>query len=137
MEELNDDELQELLSRGAGTGDDLFTPKENSDLLAYQKLFDTLAEEPSQGLSFSFAANVRRKIQEQLNRKSDRRFNLLAVTIFALSLVLAYCLLMWISPATGGLILNVVLKFKWVLSMMIMTFFCLLISKQRDVRTES
>jgi len=136
MEELNDDELQELLSRGTGTGNNIFSQKENSDILAYRKLFTALAEEPSQGLSFSFAANVRRKIQEQLNRKSDRRFNLLAATIFALSIALAYGLLMWISPATGSLILEVVLKFKWVLAMIIIVFFCFLLTNQRDVKRE-
>ena len=136
MEELNDDELQQLLSRGPIAGDDRISEKGNSDLFAYQELFKTLATEPAQGLPFSFAANVRRKLQEQLNRKSDMKFNILAVAIFTVSLALAYGLLVLINPATGSLILNAVLKFKWVLAMIISVFFCFLLIDQRLVKRE-
>ena len=136
MEELNDDELQELLSRDNRTDNNLFSQKENTDLRAYQELFNVLDTEPAQGLPLSFAANVRRKLQEQLNRKNDMKFNILAIAIFTVSLALAYSLLAVISPATGNLILNVVLKFRWVLITVISMFFCFLLADQRLVKRE-
>jgi len=137
MEELNDDKLQDLLSSGGNiAGDQNYSNKQVSDLLAYQDLFKALDTAPVQGLPFSFAANVRRKLQERLNRKSDFRFNILAVTIFTLSLILGYGLLQLISQATADLVLNLVIKFKWMLLCVICLFFCILIVEQRLVKRE-
>jgi len=136
MEELNDDELQELSGRGPVSGDNTFGEREAGDLLAYQDLFKALDTEPVEGLPFSFASNVRRKVQEHLNRKSDIRFNILAVTILILSAVLGYGLLQLISKDTAELALTMVLKFKWVLLSVICLFFCLLLIDQRLVRRE-
>ncbi|MCX2450097.1 hypothetical protein OQX61_02330 [Pedobacter sp. PLR] len=136
MEELNDDELQELLSRGSISGDNTFSGKDTDDLLAYQDLFKALDTEPAQGLSLSFASNVRRKLQERLNRKSDIRFNILALTIFMLSPILAYGLLHLINPTTADLVLSMVLKFKWVLLSVICLFFCILGIDQRLVKRD-
>ena len=134
MEQLNDDELQELLNLASTSGDKRLSEKEAGDLLAYQDLFKALETEPLAGLSLSFASNVRRKIQERLNRKSDIRFNIMAVFIFMLSLVLGYGLLQLISQTTADLVLNIVLKFKWMLISVICLFFCLLAIEQRLVK---
>ena len=136
MEELNDDELQELLNLTSTSGDKRLSEKEAGDLLAYQDLFKALETAPSTGLPLSFASNVRRKLQEQLNRKSDIRFNITAVSVFVLSLVLGYGLLQLISETTADLVLNVVLKFKWILISVIGLFFCLLAIEQRLVKRE-
>lgn len=136
MEELNDDELQELLSKGPIFGDNNFSQKANRNMLAYQQLFKTLAAEPALGLPFSFAANVKRKAQALCRRKSDRRFNILALVIFTLSLALAYGLLTLINPTTGNLVLATVLKFRWVLLMIISVFFCFLLIDQRLLKRE-
>ena len=136
MEELNDDELQELLSQGLSSGNKSFNEKEAGDLLAYQDLFKALETAPLAGLPLSFASNVRRKLQEQLNRKSDIRFNIMAVSVFVLSLVLGYGLLQLISESTAELVLNVVLKFKWILISVIGLFFCLLAIEQRLVKRD-
>ena len=136
MEELNDDELQELLSLGSTYGDKELNEKEVSDLLGYKDLFIALETEPIAGLPLGFASNVRRKIQERLNRKSDIRFNIMAVFIFMLSLVLGYGLLQLISQTTADLVLNMVLKFKWMLISVICLFFCLLAIEQRLVKRE-
>jgi len=134
MEQLNDDELQELLNLASTSGDKRLSEKEAGDLLAYQDLFKALETEPLAGLPLSFASNVRRKIQERLNRKSDIRFNIMAVFIFMLSLVLGYGLLQLISQTTADLVLNIVLKFKWMLISVICLFFCLLAIEQRLVK---
>lgn len=111
MEKLNDDELQELLF----------------------KAFDSPAAE---GLPLSFASNVRRKIQEQLNRKSDIRFNILVLCIFMLSLVMGYGLLYVIHQTTADLVLTMVLKFKWLLLSAICLFFLFLGIDQRLVKRD-
>ena len=136
MEELNDDELQELLSQGLSSGNKSLNEKEAGDLLAYQDLFKALETAPLAGLPLSFGSNVRRKLQEQLNRKSDIRFNIMAVSVFVLSLVLGYGLLQLISETTADLVLNVVLKFKWILISVIGLFFCLLAIEQRLVKRD-
>jgi hypothetical protein len=136
MEELNDDELQELLGRGSISSNNKLSEKEADDLLSYQNLFRALETEPLAGLPFTFASNVKRKLQERLNRKSDIRFNIMAVTIFMLSLVLGYGLLQLISQPTADLVLNIVFKFKWILFCVICLFFCLLAIDQRLIKRE-
>lgn len=136
MEELNDDELQDLLDHGSMSGNNKLSEKESSDLLSYQDLFKALKTEPLPGLPFSFASNVKQKLQERLNRKSDIRFNVMAVTIFILSLVLGYGLLQLISQTTADLVLNIVFKFKWILFWVVCLFFCLLAIDQRLIKRE-
>ncbi|MCX2485055.1 hypothetical protein [Pedobacter sp. MR2016-24] len=136
MEELNDDELQDLLSGDSISGNNELSEKAVSDLLSYQDLFSTLKTAPQTGLPLSFASNVRRTLQERLNRKSDMRFNVMAVTIFVLSLALGYALLQLISQTTADLILNMVFKFKWLLFSIVCLFFCVLAIDQRLVRRD-
>jgi hypothetical protein len=134
MEELNDDELQELLSNGSIPGDNMFSEKSTNDLLAYQNLFRALSTEPEQGLPLQFASNVRRKLQEQANRKNDLRFNIMAVGIFAATLGLSYGLITLISPENGTMVVNTVLRFKWVLTAIIFAFFSFMLIDQRLVK---
>ena len=136
MEELNDDELQDLLGRGSISGNNNLSETEAGDLLSYQHLFRALEAEPLPGLPFSFASNVKRKLQERLNRKSDIRFNVMAVIIFVLSLVLGFGLLQLINQTTADLVLYIVFKFKWILFWAICLFFCLLAIDQRLVKRE-
>ncbi|WP_219226429.1 hypothetical protein [Pedobacter antarcticus] len=131
MEELNDDQLQDLLSNSPISSENTLNEKDTGDLLAYQNLFKALDTEPAQGLSFSFASNVRRKIQERLNRKSDRQFNIVAITIFILSSLLGYGLLLLIDQTAADMVLNMVLKFKWLLLSVTCLFFGLLLINQR------
>ena len=81
----------------------------------------------------SFAANVRRKLQEQVNRKNDLRFNLLALVIFAAGLTLAYGLLAAISPESGDMFLNAIISFKWLLLTLVTGFVGYLFIDQRLV----
>ena len=136
MEELNDDELQDFLDRSIGNIEHTSGEKATADLLAYQDLFKALQTEPVQGLPLSFASNVKRKLQEGLNRKSDLRFNILAAIIVMLSLLLAYGLLQLISQATAALVLSMVVKFKWVLASVIFLFFSFLLIDQRLIKRQ-
>lgn len=134
MKELDDDELQELLNNGLVPDGKTLSEDDKDDLLTYQNLFTTLGTEPEQGLPMGFAANVRRKLQEQINRKSDLRFNLIALSIFVVGLTLAYGLLFVISPESGNMFLNAVISFKWVLVTLVVGFFAFLFIDQRLVK---
>ncbi|MDB5150470.1 MAG: hypothetical protein JWQ57_4490 [Mucilaginibacter sp.] len=134
MKELNDDELQELLNNGLVPDNKPLSKDDKSDLLAYQNLFTALGTEPEQGLPMSFAANVRRKLQEQINRKSDLRFNLFALSIFVVGLTLAYGLLSVISPESGDMFLNAVISYKWELVTLVVGFIAFLFVDQRLVK---
>lgn len=134
MKELDDDELQELLNNGLVPDSKTLSEEDKDDLLAYQNLFTALDTEPEQGLPMSFAANVRRKLQEQVNRKSDLRFNLIALSIFVVGLTLAYGLLSVISPESGDMFLNAVISFKWVLATLVVGFLAFLFIDQRLVK---
>jgi hypothetical protein len=134
MKELDDDELQELLNNGLVPDSKTLSEEDKDDLLAYQNLFIALSSEPEQGLPLSFAANVRRKLQEQVNRKSDLRFNLIALSIFVVGLTLAYGLLSVISLESGDMFLNAVISFKWVLATLGIGFFAFLFIDQRLVK---
>jgi hypothetical protein len=134
MKELDDDELQELLNNGLVPDNKTLSEDDKGDLLAYQSLFTVLGTEPEQGLPMSFAANVRRKLQGQVNRKSDLRFNLIALPIFVAGLAFAYGLLSVISPESGDMFLNAVISFKWVLGTLIVGFIAFLFIDQRLVK---
>jgi len=134
MKELDDDELQELLNNGLVPDNKTLSEEDKDDLLAYQNLFTVLSTEPEQGLPMSFAANVRRKLQEQANRKSNLQFNLLALGIFAVGLALAYGLLTVMSPESGDMFLNAVVSFKWILLTLIAGFVGYLFIDQRLVK---
>ena len=136
MEELNDDELQDLLSGDSTSGNNELSEKAASDLLLYQDLFSALKTAPKIGLPLSFTSNVRRKLQERINRKSDMRFNVMAVTIFVLSLALGYGLLQLISQTTADLVLNMAFKFKWILFSVVCLFFCILAIDQRLIKRD-
>jgi hypothetical protein len=73
-------------------------------------------------------------LQEQANRKSDLRFNLIALSIFVVGLTLAYGLLSVISPESGDMFLNAVISFKWVLATLGIGFFAFLFIDQRLVK---
>jgi hypothetical protein len=131
MKELNDDELQELLNNGLVPDNKTLSDEDKDDLLAYQNLFTALSTEPEEGLPLSFAANVRRKLQEQAIRKSDIRFNLLALLIFVAGLTLAYGMLSVMSPESGDMFLTAIINFKWVLLTLVAGFVGYLFIDQR------
>lgn len=131
MKELDDDELQELLNGGLFPDNEKLSDSGKENLHAYQNLFTALKAEPVESLPMSFAANTRRKIQELAARKSDMRFNMLAVIIFVVGLALAYGMLSVIDPGSGEMFLNAMINFKWVLLTLVAGFFGFLFVDQR------
>jgi hypothetical protein len=136
MEELNDDELQDLLANGSISGNKKFSEQGAEDLLLYKDLFKALETEPLHGLPFNFASNIRRKLQARQNKRSDFRFNVVAVTTFGVSLALGYGLLQLTDQSAAELVLNTVLKFKWILFSAICFFLFLLTIDQYLVKRE-
>ncbi|MEO3402618.1 hypothetical protein AAFN85_01870 [Mucilaginibacter sp. CAU 1740] len=131
MKELDDDALQELLNGGLLPDDETLSDNDQANLQAYQSLFTALNTEPAEGLPMSFAANVRRAIQEQAARKSDMRFNILALLLFLVGLAVAYGMLALISPESGDMFLTAVVGYKWVLLTMVAGFVAFLFIDQR------
>ncbi|RZK65324.1 MAG: hypothetical protein EOO85_28480 [Pedobacter sp.] len=126
MESLNDDQLQELLSKNDELEFEKFSPEERSKLNAYQELFKTLNEEPKVGLSLGFASKVRQRRQQSLNRRSDLQFNILVRALFLIGLLSAYGLLQLVDKSSAELVLDIVFKFKWILLAVLGMFFAML-----------
>ena len=82
MRELNDDDLQKMIENGLPEQSD-----GNDDLKIYSRLFEELNREPEVKLSYSFSANVIRKIRYQEQRKSDFRLGILVGVITIIGLL--------------------------------------------------
>lgn len=126
MESLNDDQLQELLSKNDELEFEKLSLEERRKLNAYQELFKTLNEEPKVGLSLGFASKVRQRRQQSLNRRSDLQFNILVRALFLIGLLSAYGLLQLVDKSSAELVLDVVFKFKWIFLAVIGMFFAML-----------
>ena len=126
MESLNDDQLQELLSKNDELEFEKFSLEERRKLNAYQELFKTLNEEPNVGLSLGFASKVRQRRQQSLNRRSDLQFNILARALFLIGLLSAYGLLQLVDQSSAELVLDIVFKFKWIFLAVVGLFFAML-----------
>lgn len=134
---MSDDEmLQDLLEKGLFPGDESLSKEQKKELAAYQQLFEALATEPEQGPSFSFAARVSRAVRQQLIRKSDTRFNMIAAGIFVVSLALVYGFLALFNPSACGLILLVAIKFKWIWAFCILAFLGLQVAEQQLLKRD-
>lgn len=81
----SDEEIQKMLEKRSS-----ILPHEESiddnqeDLKIYSRLFDELSQTPEVKLSYSFSANVIRKIRQQKQRRSEIRLTLL-VTVFVIT----------------------------------------------------
>ena len=136
MKELDDDGLQEFLSKKLPPANKALTEEETKDLTAYKQLFSLLDKEPEEGPSFMFASNVRRKVQIKINKKSDRRFNVMAIVIFLISAVIAFLVITLIDPSAANNVIITVFKFKWILLIGILTFLALQVIDQKLVKRD-
>ncbi len=81
----SDEEIQKMLEKRSS-----ILPHEESidddqqDLKIYSRLFDELSQAPEVKLTYSFSANVIRKIRQQKQRRSEIRLTLL-VTVFVIT----------------------------------------------------
>ena len=124
MKEMSDEELQYLAEQG-GLNNNNLSLKEEQDLLAYQSLFKSLQTEPAEGLPFSFAANVRRAVQQQAALKGDLKFQFILLFIFTGILAAAFGLLHLVSPAAADQVTSISPKFKWSAGLAVLVFWCL------------
>jgi hypothetical protein len=129
MKELNDEELQRLLDGGKS-----FPADEplSDDAKAYQALFEALKSEPDSGLPYDFAAKVTRQIQAAEKRDNELRSNLLAAGLFLVSIAALCGVLVIFSPDTTSSLL----KYKWVLLLLPLTFIAIQYFDQKLVKTK-
>lgn len=129
MEEMNDDYLQQMAEQNHldnGRQGNLTDPglsiKEQQDLLTYQTLFKQLQREPAAGLPYNFAANLRRTVQHQAERKGNLKFQFLLFFAFGAILVLAFGLLHLVSPAATEELMAIAPRYKWSAGLAILVF---------------
>jgi hypothetical protein len=122
MKEDNDKKLQQLIEEGSALPFETFSASDEEDLFAYQTLFNHLKTEPAEGLPYAFAAKVRRAVELKALLKTNTRFYLTAILIFAFVAVTGYFMLALVNKEAGNLALSVILKYKWLLLMGLATF---------------
>ena len=115
MKKLTDEQIQAMLEIELKMPTDTLSSSEDGQVQAYQSLFKKLNREPEQGLSFNFASKVTAQLKIKLKRRSDIRFNLLALLGMFVCLLMVYGLLTVVDYTAGNQFLISVLKFKWLL----------------------
>ncbi|WP_221394029.1 hypothetical protein [Dyadobacter sp. NIV53] len=85
MKESDDDEIQKMLEKDLNPESQFESDPE--DLKIYSRLFKELNKEPEVKLSYSFSANVIRKIKYKQQRRSDIRLAILVAGLIITGLV--------------------------------------------------
>ncbi|MEZ2338568.1 hypothetical protein AB6735_23170 [Mucilaginibacter sp. RCC_168] len=115
MKKLTDEQIQALLDSELKPSGDMLSASEKQQMESYQSLFQKLNTEPEQGLPFNFVSKVSRQLQIKLKRRSDIRFNLLALFGIIAGLGMAYGILTLIDLNSGNQFLLAMLRYKWLL----------------------
>jgi len=115
MKKLTDEQIQAMLEIELRTPTDTLFAPEKEQVQAYQSLFKKLNSEPKHGLPFNFASKVTGELKIKLKRRSDIRFNLLALLGMFVGLSMVYGLLTIVDSSAGNQFLISMLKFKWLL----------------------
>ncbi|WP_419700049.1 hypothetical protein [Mucilaginibacter sp. NFX135] len=115
MKKLTDEQIQALLDSELKPSGDMLSASEKQQMESYQSLFQKLNTEPEQGLPFNFVSTVSRQLQIKLKRRSDIRFNLLALFGIIAGLGMAYGILTLIDLNSGNQFLLAMLRYKWLL----------------------
>ncbi len=115
MKKLTDEQIQAMLEIDLKASADTLSAPEDEQIQCYQSLFQNLNKEPEQGLPFNFASKVTGQLKIKLKKRSDIRFNLLALLGIVLGLLMVYGLLTVVDLTAGNLFLISMLKFKWLL----------------------
>lgn len=87
MKESDDEEIQKILEQGMNNLSQDQSLNDHEDLKIYSRLFNELNREPEIKLSYSFSANVVRKIKYQQQRRSDIRLALLVGGLVVMGLL--------------------------------------------------
>jgi hypothetical protein len=115
MKKLTDEQIQAMLDIELRAPADTSSATEDEQTQRYQSLFQKLNREPEQGLPFNFASKVTGQLKIKLKRRSDIRFNLLALLGIVVGLLTVYGLLTVVDTVAGYQFLTSMLKFKWLL----------------------
>lgn len=115
MKKLTDEQIQAMLETELRQPANTLSAPEEEQVQRYQSLFQTLNREPKQGLPFNFASKVTGQLKIKLKRRSDIRFNLLALLGIVVGLLSVYGLLTVVDLTAGNQFLISMLKFKWLL----------------------
>lgn len=115
MKKLTDEQIQAMLDSELKPSGDMLSASEKQQVESYQSLFQKLNREPEQGLPFNFASKVSRQLQLKLKKRSDIRFNLLALFGLIAGLGVVYGILTMVDLNSGNQFLLAMLKFKWLL----------------------
>lgn len=137
MKKLNDEEIQRLLEGEIKPSDELLSADEKESMDQYRFLFEKLKEEPKEGLPYSFASNVKRQVQRQLNRKRDVRFYLIAFVALILCFGAFYQALLVVNEDAGAQFIAAFYKFKWVMFLGSAIFIGILYLDQKLVKERS
>lgn len=133
MKELNDEEIQSLLSKGLDHHTQSLSAFEQQQLDDYSFLFQELKAEPGYTLPSDFSATVSRKLQFRLKRRSDLKFNMFAALGTVVAFIVVYGLLSLIETDAADQFLLAVFKLKWVLLSGIIVLSGMLVFEQRVV----
>lgn len=134
MKKLNDEEIQRLLEGELKPSDELLSADEKESMDEYRFLFEKLKEEPKEGLPYSFASNVKRRVQQQLNRKRDFRFYLITFVALILCFAAFYQVLLVVNEDAGAQFMVALYKFKWIIFLGAAVFIGILYLDQRLVK---
>jgi hypothetical protein len=115
MKKLTDEQIQAMLEIDLKASADTLSAPEDEQMQRYQSLFQNLNREPEQGLPFNFASKVTGRLKIKLKRRSDIRFNLLALLGIVTGLVIFYSTLTVVDIHSGSLFLLSIIRFKWLL----------------------
>lgn len=137
MKKLNDEEIQRLLEGELKPSDELLSADEKESLDQYRFLFEKLKEEPKEGLPYSFVSNVKRRVQQQLNRKRDVRFYLITFVALILCFAAFYQVLFVVNEDASAQFMVALYKFKWVIFLGAAIFISILYLDQRLVKEGS
>ena len=134
MKKLNDDEIQKLLEEGLAKPDEEISATEQEDIKAYQFLFENLRKEPEEGLPYNFAAKVRLRVQEKINRTSDIKLYLYAAVIGIAGFGIAYMLLVFYNQQAASKFYSAISGFKWVFVLALISFLAIQYLDQKLVK---
>jgi len=123
MSKISQDEIQQWLEKQPlAPGIEPGTENE-ADLKNYRLLFDLLDDGPPTELSYSFTANLHRRIQAASSRQIGFKWYGIAAVLTIIGFGLTYCLLLFYSTNAASGFAEVVNKYKWVLLFVSACFF--------------
>ncbi len=115
MSKISQDEIQQWLEKQPHAPGIEPGAENEADLKNYQLLFDLLDEGPPAELSYSFTANLHRRIQAATSRRIGLKWYGIAAVLTIIGFSLAYCSLLFYSANAASGFAEVLNKYKWVL----------------------